>query len=151
MACSTEANGSHSLATLRRTCSCAVGGIIRTKHRKLNTMETLEQITIVSELIHKSRQPYIETDCTFTAEGRSYTSGGAFVSPERIIAYPKENGVLGDWHGNAIGTWKAVSTWKTPRSYMSSTMSQIEAVVNGIKYTGRGCGIGMLYRGKRVA
>jgi hypothetical protein len=91
---------------------------------------------------------FVEQDCTFEAQGRKFESGGAFVSPSHIIAYPKENGVLGDWHGNAIGTWRAVSTWKTPRSYMSSTMSQIEAVVDGIRYTGRGAGEGMIFKGK---
>lgn len=94
------------------------------------------------------RALYIEQDCTFEAQGRKFTSGGAIVSPNYIIAYPRENGVLGNWHGEPIGTWRAVSTWKTPRSYMSSTMSQIEATVNGIRYTGRGAGEGMIFKGK---
>jgi len=95
--------------------------------------------------------PYIEQDCTVIHEGKSYTVGGAAVMPERIVGYPGENGVLNDWHGNPIGTWRAVSTWQTPRSYMSSTMSQIEAAVDGVTYTGRGAGVGMIYRGKRKA
>lgn len=93
-------------------------------------------------------QPYIEKDCTIKHEGRKFTSGGAFVSQDYIIAYPKENGILGDWHGKPIGSWRTVSTWKTPHSFMSSTMSQIEAIVNGKTYTGRGSGVGMIYKGK---
>jgi hypothetical protein len=80
--------------------------------------------------------------------GAKYRSSGA---PDFIIAYPCANGVLGDFHGNPIGTWRAVSTWRTPRSFYSGTMSQIEAVVNGVRYTGRGAGEGMVYKGKRKA
>lgn len=93
----------------------------------------------------------VEQDCTIEHDGRKFTAGGAVISPQYIIAYPKEYGVLGNWHGETIGSWRAVSTWKTPHSYMSSTMSQIEAVVNGITYTGRGAGIGMIYKGKAKA
>ena len=91
---------------------------------------------------------YIEQNCTFEHNEHKFTSGGAIVTPEFITAYPKENGILGDWHGKPIGTWRAVSTWKTPLSYLCSTISQIEAVVDGIKYTGRGAGVGMIYKGK---
>src|SRR5262249_31942743 len=65
-----------------------------------------------------------------------------------IVGYPGDNGALHDWHGNAIGSWRTVATWRTPRSYVSSTMSQIEATVDGATYTGRGAGKGMIYRGK---
>jgi hypothetical protein len=94
---------------------------------------------------------YIEQDCSFEHEGRKFTAGGAVVAPDFIVAYPKANGVLGDWHGNTIGTWRAASTWRTPRSFYSATMSQIEAEVNGVTYTGRGAGEGMIYKGKRKA
>jgi hypothetical protein len=94
------------------------------------------------------KTPFVEQNCDFTHEGRTFTSGGAVVTPDLIVAYPKANGVLGDWHGNDIGTWCATSTWRTPRSYVSSTMSQIEATVNGVTYTGRGAGIGMIFKGK---
>lgn len=92
--------------------------------------------------------PYVEANCVVEHEGKKFESGGAVVTPDCIIAYPKKKGVLGDWHGNAIGTWKTISTWKTPRSWVSSTMSQIEATVNGVVYTGRGAGEGMIFKGK---
>lgn len=91
---------------------------------------------------------YVERDCTFEFDGKKFTEGGALVTDRCIIAYPKANGILGDWHGNEIGTWRIVSSWKTPRSFYSSTMHQIESTVDGIVYTGRGAGTGMIYKGK---
>lgn len=95
--------------------------------------------------------PYNEGLVPFTHEGKTFSANGAYVDKDFIVAYPKANGILGDCKGQAIGTWRAVSTWRTPRSWVSSTMSQIEATVNGIRYTGRGAGENMLYKGKRKA
>jgi hypothetical protein len=94
---------------------------------------------------------FIEQDCTFYHDGKPYTAGGAIVTPDRIAAYPGDNGVLTDWHGRQIGTYRIVATWRNPRGIFSDTMHQIEATVDGIRYTGRGAGKGMLYRGKRKA
>jgi hypothetical protein len=71
------------------------------------------------------------------------------VTPDLITAYPDKDGVLNDWKGNPLGTWRATSTWRTPRSFFSDTMSQIEATVDGVTYTGRGAGIGMVFNGRR--
>lgn len=68
-----------------------------------------------------------------------------------IVAYLGMDGVLTDWHGNAIGTYKIVSSWPTPRSFVSSRQFQVETRVDGITYTGRSAGVGMAYRGKRKA
>ncbi len=95
--------------------------------------------------------PYIERDCVFRFQNKDFEAGGAVITPERLIAYPRANGVLGDRHGNPIGTWRVVSTWRTPRSFVSSTMRQIETTVNGVLYTGRGAGVSMIYKGKRKA
>ncbi len=97
------------------------------------------------------RRHYIERDCVVKHEGREFEARGAVVTPAVIVAYPAAGGILQDWHGQAIGTWRAVSIWKTPRSYLSATMSQIEAIVDGITYTGRGAGVGMIYKGKAKA
>lgn len=102
---------------------------------------------------------YVEQDCTFTHGGHAFTAGGAIVTPDRIIAYPRANGALGDWHGRPIGTWRITSTWRLPRwSHIGGWyMHQIEARVNipGERniavYTGRGFGEGMIYRGRRTA
>src|ERR1700722_10202851 len=92
--------------------------------------------------------PYIERDCIIEHEGRKFESGGAIVTPVILIAYPKENGILGDWHGEAIGTWRVLSSWKV-NSYIGSRMYSIEARVNGVRYAGRGFGVGMSLRAKR--
>lgn len=94
--------------------------------------------------------PYVETDCTFPHNGQEFTSGGAVITPDYIVAYPSDNNILTDWHGIVIGTWKTVASWSV-ESYIGSRMHQIEARVNGIVYTGRGFGKGMSYKGKRKA
>ena len=93
---------------------------------------------------------YIETDCTFTHGGKTFESGGAMVTPDFIVAYLGKDGVLTDWHGERLGTYRIVSTWKTPRSYVSSSMSQVIATVDGVSYTGRSAGVGMVYKGRRT-
>lgn len=92
---------------------------------------------------------YVETDCTIEHNGKQFTSGGAVVSEEYLIAYLAKNGVLTDWHGNKLGTYRIVSTWETPASYVSSTMHAVHATVNGVLYKGRSAGVGMIFRGKR--
>lgn len=94
---------------------------------------------------------HVEQNCTFTHQGKAFTAGGAVVTPQHLIAYPGKDGVLTDWHGRQLGTWKSVASWPMPRSWVSNTMHQIEAVVDGVTYTGRGCGVGMIFRGKRKA
>lgn len=91
---------------------------------------------------------YFEQDCTFTHEGRAFTAGGAAVSDDYCVGYLGKNGLLTDWHGNQIGTYRIVSTWKTPRSYVSSSMNAVHAIVNGKLYKGRSAGQGMSFRGK---
>lgn len=93
--------------------------------------------------------PYVELDCKFDIDGKTYEAGGAVVTANFIVAYPGKAGVLNNWHGKPLGTWKATSTWPTPRSGYSPTMSHIEAVVAGVTYTGRGAGVGMIFKGKR--
>jgi hypothetical protein len=83
-------------------------------------------------------------------EGREYAALGSVIEGERIAAYLGKNGQLTKWDGTVIGTYRVTSTWRTPRSYVSSTQSQVYAIVNGRKYTGRSAGEGMLFRGKQV-
>ena len=95
-------------------------------------------------------KPWVERDCTFTHEGRTFEAGGAVVTDAYVVGYPAAGGVLKDWHGNPIGTWAATSSWAV-RSYMGSRLYQIRAVVNGVTYTGRGFGEGCIYKGRRAA
>ena len=93
---------------------------------------------------------YVEQNCTAQHEGRTFESGGAVVQADWIVAYPAAGGVLTDWHGKPLGMWRAVKSWPV-RSYMGTTMLQIEATVDGVVYTGRGFGVNMIYRGRRKA
>lgn len=91
----------------------------------------------------------IEQDCVFMHDGREFRADGAVVTDEYVIGYPNNNGVLTDWHGEHIGTYKVLSSWATPRSYMSDRMYSIECFVNHVRYVGRGGGKGMILRAKR--
>lgn len=86
----------------------------------------------------------------FVHEGREFAARGATVTAEYATAYPGDGGILKDWSGAAIGTWRKVASWfvADPRGYSRTAMYQIEAVIDGRTYTGRGQGLGMLWRGK---
>lgn len=95
--------------------------------------------------------PYVEPDCTIAHEGRVFESGGAAITEDRLVAYLAPAGVLTDWHGRKIGTYTVTSTWRTPGSFMSESMSQIRACVGPRTYTGRSAGEGMVLRARRLA
>jgi len=89
---------------------------------------------------------------TVIFEEREFASGGAWYHPDadRIVGYLSEDcRRLCTWSGEYLGTARVTARWRTPRSYVSSEMCQVEATVDGVTYTGRSCGGGMLYRGKR--
>jgi hypothetical protein len=69
--------------------------------------------------------------------------------PQEIGGYLADGGVLTDWNGKKIGTYRLIASWKLPNMYISDRMFQVEAIVNGVTYTGRSAGVGMAYRGKR--
>lgn len=54
-----------------------------------------------------------------------------------------------DWAGHFLGEARVKSQWKTPESFASAEMYQIEALIDGVFYTGRGSGESMLWKGKR--
>lgn len=83
-------------------------------------------------------------------EGREYRALGAVVTENTIAAYLGKDGQLTNWGGEVIGTYRITASWYTPRSFVSSRMFQVRATVNGVTYTGRSAGVGMLYRGRRV-
>ena len=98
--------------------------------------------------------PYIEKDCTFSHEGHDYTSGGTCVTPERIVAYPATDGVLRDWHGRQIGTYRVVHTRRAiffgRLSWHGSHYYYMRARVGDALYSLRGFGVGMIATGKRI-
>ncbi len=75
---------------------------------------------------------YIEHDCTFDHEGRRFTSGGT------------------NCRGDQIGTCVLASSWRV-HNYIGSHMHQIYATIEGVKYTGRGFGEGMIVNLRRCA
>jgi hypothetical protein len=70
------------------------------------------------------------------------------VTPDYLIAYPGKGGVLNDWHGKPLGTWRVLSSWRV-HSYIGERMCSIECRVNGVRYVGRGFGEGMSLNAKR--
>jgi len=82
-----------------------------------------------------------------THEGRSFESSGVMVTPETIVAYLGNDNRLTDWHGRTLGTYREVAKWRI-NSWLSTHMYQVEATVDGVTYTGRSHGKGMLFRGK---
>lgn len=92
----------------------------------------------------------VETGCVFVGpDGQKFEAGGAVVTPEIIIGYLGKDMTLTDWHGRVLGTYRIVSRWRTPNSFVSDHMYQVEATVDGRLYTGRSQGTDMIYKGKR--
>lgn len=98
--------------------------------------------------------PYIEQDCTIEHEGRKFTSGGAVVTQDYLIAYPGKGGILNDWHGNQIGTWRVLSSRPAiffgQRSWQGSRYYFMRATVQGREYALRGFGEGMIAKGRAI-
>jgi hypothetical protein len=84
-------------------------------------------------------------------EGREFRALGSVVDHEsgRVVGYVKGDKLV-SWDGKVtLGTIRVVSTWRTPRSWVSSKMSSYRAVVGGKSYHGRGCGDGFLLKLKK--
>jgi hypothetical protein len=102
---------------------------------------------------------YVEQDCIVHHNGRDFHADGAVVTESFAIAYlkfegperPYATGIATDWRGHRIGTARIVAKWATERSFYASHMLQVECCINGVKYTGRGAGNGMIWKGKRCA
>lgn len=95
--------------------------------------------------------PYVETNCIIKHNGKQFEAGGAVITDQYCVGYLCEGNRLSDWHGNTIGNYIITATWKTPHSFVSSTMHQVQAIVNGVAYTGRSAGVGRIFKGKRIA
>lgn len=84
-----------------------------------------------------------------THEGREFANAGYTRTETHLVAYLGKDGKLTRWDGEVIGTYRIVATWRTPRSFVSSTMNQVEArLADGSKWTGRSAGEGMIYQGR---
>jgi hypothetical protein len=118
-------------------------------------------MTMETECVkHETPNGWAE-EATVIHEGKRFTAGGAVVQPDHVIGYLKfppnatkcvgACGELVSWSGEKIGTFVITSSWKTPRSYVSSRMFQVRAYIVGVgAFTGRSAGNGMIYKGKRT-
>lgn len=60
-------------------------------------------------------------------------------------------GVLTDFRGKKVGTYRVTASWRTPNSRVSDRMLQVVATVGGTRYTGRSMGNNMAFHGKKMA
>ena len=85
-------------------------------------------------------------------DGKEFSAGGFSRTDTRLVAYLGKDGVLTQWDGTKIGTYRITSSWPTPCSFVSSRMNQVEATLaDGSKWTGRSAGVGMCYTAKPKA
>ncbi len=100
------------------------------------------------------KTPFVEQDCTVAFQGHKFTAGGAVATKTELIAYPGKNGQLKDWHGNTIGSYSVISSRPAiffgRRSWQGSRYYFMRAKVNGVSYSLRGFGVGMVAQGKAI-
>jgi len=88
---------------------------------------------------------------TMVHEGRTYSSGGAAVDDESLVAYLGACGVVRTWEGAEIGRYQITSSWRV-QSYVSSELHQVHIrLADGRRYTGRSHGEGMIVTARRLA
>ena len=93
----------------------------------------------------------IETNCVIEHEGHRFESGGSVIYDNYIIAYMSTDmNTITNWHGEFIARARVTKSW-TIRSYMSNKMHQVYITVNGVHYTGRTLGAGMIVKLKKCA
>lgn len=97
---------------------------------------------------------FVEKNCVVEFQGRKFEAGGAVVTENYLVAYPDKNGRLNDWRGNQIGTWRVISSRPAVffgyRSCFSSRYFYMRATVNGVVYSLRGFGEGMVAKGRKI-
>lgn len=98
--------------------------------------------------------PYTEKKCVIEHEGKKFEACGAAVTDDHIVAYVggpifawDHSGLLNltDWHGTRLGSCRMDKGWLVK----GTRIHQITARVQGVVYTGRGQGEGMVFVGKR--
>lgn len=78
------------------------------------------------------------------------------VAAKAIVGYLKGServggtGIVTDTGGKRrMGTYVVTARWKTPKSYVSDIMLQVDVRIGGVVYTGRSAGNGMAWVGRR--
>jgi hypothetical protein len=96
---------------------------------------------------------YVEQDCTFTHEGKAFTAGGAYVTPDRVYAYlARRDGrlVVTDWHGRILSDTVKVVSCRPHRGWISHERLYIRFRIDGATYSGISLGAGLYLRARRV-
>ena len=97
-------------------------------------------------------EAFVERDCAFEFEGKTFEAGGAVVTAQHAIGYLSDDmREIRTWHGDRLGVARVVRSWPMRHSWVSSRQYQVEATINGRTYTGRTMGAGMLWRGRPKA
>jgi len=99
----------------------------------------------------QSQTIFDEGPVAFSFQGKAFFAAGSSVTELCCNAYLGEGRKLTSSSGQIIGHYRLTSWWPTPRSFVSSRCYQVLAFVGGRTYTGRSAGIGMLFRGRRIA
>jgi len=87
----------------------------------------------------------------FDFQGKTYYTHGAFVDEHRCVGYLGDDRELYSCNGEVLGTYRITATWRMPRTcFISSHQHQVEASINGMTYTGRSFGKGMIFKGRRL-
>jgi hypothetical protein len=101
---------------------------------------------------------------TVTHNGREFSALGHVLSADgsRVTGYLGKpfhggsesvgaRGFLTDWSGTPIGRYEITGRWRMPHSWVASHMVSARVVLQGgAVYTGRGMGVGMIWRGRRA-
>ena len=102
-------------------------------------------------MVTKNQYFFDEGLVSFDFQGKTYHARGAFVDDLRCVGYLGEDGKLYACNGKTLGTYRIIATWRMPRTcFISPYQYQVEAKVDGMTYTGRSFGKGMIFKGRRL-
>ena len=65
----------------------------------------LKEYEAINKATNQKEIVKIEEDCTITMEGKSFTSGGSFISDKYLIAYVSSDGkAITTWNGEVLSS-----------------------------------------------
>lgn len=96
---------------------------------------------------------------TVTHNGMDFSSGGAYITDERLVAYlgsfdkdSSRSGHLETWQGIHIGRYSIVKSWRVHSMHGTHDMNQVSIrLTDGRRYNGRSQGPNMVVTARRLA